>query len=404
MVRKPSSSSNLKRSDSGVILHYRRRRSSSSLRKLKSLSSLRAMERWDDRSGNWAMGSTDAGGHSTTSESNLSVGDSSTNVDVDSAPKLRQSRRLLDKHRDEKRISSLSVQYAETILLLISIILASFKLLNEFGQFGVVFPSAVVVAFSAVILTFNKTQYGHIYGTSANEYRDNPDPGLAVALLLLPLMALSSLYGSLSSKRDGTTAEWVLKYSFVENPQDQLINSRRSLVGLSIIMSFTTALHILFTNVVRTQSRAGGRRFLNFSSFAILIGTLVTIAVRLIKVYSDGAFFNELDSLECFSATVFFQFTLLVISKLAKKGFTMGELVVSSGLGTGLFIEVLNLTRWKVSLHIFQFDFLTSGLDWLTLSTQDIQTSDAISGFTISTYPRLFSNWLFTLAAAGLES
>lgn len=357
MVRKPNSASNLKRSDSGVILHYRRRRSSSSLRKLKSLSSLRAMERWDDRSGNWAMGSTDADGHSTTSESNLSVGDSSTNVDLDSAPKLRQSRRLLDKHRDDKRTSSLSVQYAETILLLISIILASYKLLNEFAQFGVVIPAAVVVAFSAVILTFNKTQYGHIYGTSANDYRDNPDPGLAVALLLLPLMALSLLYGSLSSKRDGTIAEWVLKYSFVENPQDQLINSRRSLVGLSIIMSFTTALHILFTNVVRTQSKSGGRRFLNFSSFSILIGTLITTVVKLVKVYSDEAFFNELDSLECFSATIFFQFTLLVISKLAKKGFTMGELVVSSGLGTGLFIEVLNLTRWKVGCALFKSIF-----------------------------------------------
>lgn len=357
------------------------------------------MERWDDRSGNWAMGGTDTGGHSSSSDNSPSYcGESSDKRTANTtATRPRQSRRLIDKQSNSTH--KLSVQYAETILLCIAISIAWYKLIDEFGEYGVVIPSAVVVALSVLLLLLNTSRHGHVYGTSSNEYRETTDPGLAIALLLLPLMALSSLYASLSSKRDGHTAEWVTEYSFLDDPQDHLITSRRSLVGLSLAMSFTTAVHIVFTNIVTTQSKSSGRRFLDFMLFNTLIGAVVTIAVGSVRSYSNKVYFNDLDGLECFAATVAFQFTLLVISKLGKKGFTMGELVVSSGLGTGLFVEVLNLTRWRVSFDSFVIfcENLTKTQDRYTGLTQDIQTSDTIGCSAACTHPRLLSDWLPTL-------
>ncbi|TIA93649.1 hypothetical protein E3P99_00091 [Wallemia hederae] len=347
---KQRSAGNLNKSQSDTAFHYRRRRSSSSIKKLQTLSNLRAMERWDDRSGDWAMGGTDTGAHSSSSDGGVLYESSDNRHTLQfTTARPRQSRRLIDKH-NATSAHKLSIQYAETILLCIAICIAAYKLVSEFGEHGVVTPAAVVVALSVLLLVTNTRRQGHVYGTTPEEYRDTADPGLAVALLLLPLMALSALYAALSSQRDGHTADWALKHSFIENPQSHLISSRRSLVGLSLAMSFTTAAHVVFTNFVTPKKKSGGRQFVHFTLFSYSVSTLITLVVALVRSYSDQTYFSDLDTLECFAATVFFQFTLLVISKLGKKGFTLGELVVSSGLGTGLFVEVLNLTRWKIGM------------------------------------------------------
>lgn len=47
-------------------------------------------------------------------------------------------------------------------------------------------------------------------------------------------------------------------------------------------------------------------------------------------------------------STLFFQFCLYVCVRLARRGFTLGELGIICHAGTGLFMEVVNLTRTKV--------------------------------------------------------
>jgi len=47
-------------------------------------------------------------------------------------------------------------------------------------------------------------------------------------------------------------------------------------------------------------------------------------------------------------STLFFQFSLYVCVRLARRGFTLGELGIICHAGTGLFMEVVNLTRTKV--------------------------------------------------------
>ncbi len=49
-------------------------------------------------------------------------------------------------------------------------------------------------------------------------------------------------------------------------------------------------------------------------------------------------------------ATLFYQFCLYVSVRLARRGFTLGELGVVCHAATGLFMETVNLTRMKVSM------------------------------------------------------
>lgn len=48
-------------------------------------------------------------------------------------------------------------------------------------------------------------------------------------------------------------------------------------------------------------------------------------------------------------ASLFHQFSLYVCVRLARRGFTLGELSVVALFSSALFMEVVNLTRAKVS-------------------------------------------------------
>jgi hypothetical protein len=52
-------------------------------------------------------------------------------------------------------------------------------------------------------------------------------------------------------------------------------------------------------------------------------------------------------------ATLFYQFSLYVCVRLAKRGFTLGELAVVCNAATAMFMESVNLTRMKVG-HAFR--------------------------------------------------
>ena len=49
-------------------------------------------------------------------------------------------------------------------------------------------------------------------------------------------------------------------------------------------------------------------------------------------------------------ATLSYQFSLYVCVRLARRGFTLGELAVVCNAATALFMETVNITRMKVSL------------------------------------------------------
>jgi len=77
-------------------------------------------------------------------------------------------------------------------------------------------------------------------------------------------------------------------------------------------------------------------------------------------------------------ATLFYQFSLYVCVRLARRGFTLGELGVVCNAATALFMETVNLTRMKVSCSVScPWDTANCSADPLTTYTlhQDIPTS-----------------------------
>ena len=50
-------------------------------------------------------------------------------------------------------------------------------------------------------------------------------------------------------------------------------------------------------------------------------------------------------------ATLFYQFSLYVCIRLARRGFTLGELAVVCNAATALFMETVNMTRMKVGIR-----------------------------------------------------
>jgi hypothetical protein len=50
-------------------------------------------------------------------------------------------------------------------------------------------------------------------------------------------------------------------------------------------------------------------------------------------------------------ATLFYQFSLYVCVRLARRGFTLGELAAVCSAATALFMETVNMTRMKVCRH-----------------------------------------------------
>jgi hypothetical protein len=57
---------------------------------------------------------------------------------------------------------------------------------------------------------------------------------------------------------------------------------------------------------------------------------------------------SELSYSDIVLSTLFYQFSLYVSVRLARRGFTLGELGAVCQCATGLFMETINMTRMKV--------------------------------------------------------
>lgn len=67
------------------------------------------------------------------------------------------------------------------------------------------------------------------------------------------------------------------------------------------------------------------------------------------KWWTDRQTVLDMSPSDIVLATLFYQFSLYVCVRLARRGFTLGELALVCNAATALFMEVINLTRMKVS-------------------------------------------------------
>jgi hypothetical protein len=90
------------------------------------------------------------------------------------------------------------------------------------------------------------------------------------------------------------------------------------------------------------------RRNMTVIGFAFVVTTGCVI-VKIATAYIDYGVWSDMSHSDIIIATLFYQFCLYVCVRLARRGFTLGELGIVSHAATALFMETVNMTRMKVS-------------------------------------------------------
>ncbi|GMK54111.1 hypothetical protein CspeluHIS016_0106970 [Cutaneotrichosporon spelunceum] len=248
---------------------------------------------------------------------------------------------------------------------------------------------------------------GCIWGTEQREYRECLDDGALFALLLSPLTAAAMLHAALtrlaSQPLTATLPGWAIEQPLVNpgtpvlqitdtihgplpsGPEGDAIRalsalavSRGNLVQLFTLLSFV--LLIQLTHSLRheiklaraapgspamgsgsendTPSRPQGtfwrkrgewRRNRSVIAFAFFV-TGCCVVVKIVTAYIGRGVWSYMSHSDIVIATLFYQFCLYVCVRLARRGFTLGELGIVTHAATALFMETVNMTRSKIPI------------------------------------------------------
>ncbi|WVQ76542.1 hypothetical protein IAR50_006212 [Cryptococcus sp. DSM 104548] len=82
-------------------------------------------------------------------------------------------------------------------------------------------------------------------------------------------------------------------------------------------------------------------------SFLVSAGCLV---VKAVTAYIGRGVWSDMSPSDIVIATLFYQFSIYVCVRLARKGLTLGELASVCSAATAMFMEVVNLTRMKIAI------------------------------------------------------
>lgn len=253
---------------------------------------------------------------------------------------------------------------------------------------------------------------GCVWGTEDREYRECLDDGVLFALLLGPLVAAAMLHCTLrllSQHPPPLTAAgptWYIEPPLVlpSTPMrymdpavtpmitdallalSALATSRRNLVQLFTLCSFVLLVHLVRSLVLEIgQAKASGvpasvpmtasastdqdlsdpnrsspshtywlkRGEWKRNVSAVGFSTIVTggcIIVKAVTAYIGHGVWSDMSPSDVVLATLFYQFSLYVCVRLARRGFTLGELGLVCHAATALFMETVNLTRMKIAI------------------------------------------------------
>ena len=242
-------------------------------------------------------------------------------------------------------------------------------------------------------------QRGCVWGSSEREYRQCLDDGVLFALLLAPLVASAMLHAALTQLASfpemATHPGWAIEpplvllstpMRYIRNiiPQaipteamlavSALAISRRNLVQLFTLCSFVLLVQLGWSlrleKKLAQQSHADettrststtsattmywvrkGEWRRNVSvvmmAFSISGGCLI---VKGFTAFIGHGVWSDMSPSDIIIATLFYQFSLYVCVRLARRGFTLGELAVVCCAATAMFMESVNLTRMKIRI------------------------------------------------------
>ncbi|BEI97182.1 hypothetical protein CcaverHIS631_0207710 [Cutaneotrichosporon cavernicola] len=248
---------------------------------------------------------------------------------------------------------------------------------------------------------------GCIWGTEEREYRECLDDGALFALLLSPLTAAAMLHGALTrlaaQPPTATLPGWAIEQPLIipSTPVRRITDkipgpvapgsegdairglsalaiARRNLVQLFTLLSFVLLIqltHSLRHEIKLARAVPGSptmgsgsesdtpsrpqraywrkygewRRNRSVIAFAFFV-TGCCVVVKIATAYIGHGVWSDMSHSDIVIATLFYQFCLYVCVRLARRGFTLGELGIVTHAATALFMETVNMTRSKIPI------------------------------------------------------
>ncbi|KZO89897.1 hypothetical protein CALVIDRAFT_547708 [Calocera viscosa TUFC12733] len=215
---------------------------------------------------------------------------------------------------------------------------------------------------------------GRLWMTEERDYRDCVDSGLLTALLLGPLLSASALLAVLPAVESGGTlgplsARWLVEpplQSSTVPPIVALVRARRNMFEMASLCSFLISIHFELSRradirmVREKEEGVKGRRSLHkselrrFGSYVgiVLITSSIAVGVKTAATTTGSYLWTELSMFDVIIVSLFYQFCLYVMIRLARRGFTLGELCFVAQCATALTMETTNLTIsriWPIS-------------------------------------------------------
>ncbi|KAJ1307558.1 hypothetical protein OPQ81_001655 [Rhizoctonia solani] len=200
------------------------------------------------------------------------------------------------------------------------------------------------------------TEHGYIWMTDEKNYRECTDNGESTALLLGPLVVASALFAA----KYTTTSLPMADNWHMEGPlplqgqpyhRESLVSSRRALLQCTFLNTLLLLAHMYAANSRRNWLRPentphDGRRVLLFVGFAMCLSMISSVVYEAARMFDLGLW-NEISRLNVICSTFFFQVSLYVSVRLARRALTLGELVLIGHGATALFLETLNISVIK---------------------------------------------------------
>lgn len=278
--------------------------------------------------------------------------------------------KLLENREDVVRVQSFgeSNKYSRTCRA--KDVFLQRELIVFINRFRVSEIAMIVTCSTLYYLLRSPDTFGSIWATDSRNYRSCSDDGAMSGLLLGPLLAVTCLFAAID---DPSTSRKLLAsgdpLTFppwrVEGPQN-ILGTRRSaphprlrtlalsrcnLISLQTLTSTTLLAHLLATTWIKRPHelpKSNWRRLWSFMKFSTLLSALLAVVRELAASY-DVPLWTDISRVELFTTAQFYQANLYVISRLARRSFTLGELGIVSTVGVTLSVETLNLTAAKLT-------------------------------------------------------
>ncbi|KAG8711175.1 hypothetical protein FRC09_020738 [Ceratobasidium sp. 395] len=201
-------------------------------------------------------------------------------------------------------------------------------------------------------------QRGYVWMTDEKNYRECTDNGETTAALLGPLIAASGLYTSMLPPSSlPFTKSWYMEPALPLlgrgslNQAQATVGARRALVQCMSLNTLLLFAHMYAANNLRSwpspeNTPHQGRRVVLFVLFSACL-TFASLGFYEASKAAGWTFLNEISSFDLICSTFFFQTSLYVMIRMARRAFTLGEVVLVAHGATALFLETVNISIIK---------------------------------------------------------